>query len=308
MCLYPKIIKNKKYLPNKKNGGKPEKPKDKRVLAVPVKCGKCIECRKAISREWQIRLQQEIKSNREAIFVTLTFNEESLCELKTEFKETKENQIATIATRRFLERWRKRYGNSVKHWLITELGHQNTERIHLHGLIFTQVSKTELEDLWKYGIVWVGEYVNAKTINYIVKYVTKIDNDHPNFQGKILCSPGIGKGYNTARNRYKGTETIENFVLNNGQRVGLPIYYRNKAYNEDEREKLWIDKIDKGIRYVMGQKVNVKTKEGQETYYKLLEAGQKHNKFMKYGNPEWNKAEYLKSRELIGDIDNYQKF
>jgi len=36
MCLYPKLIKNPKYKPNKKNGGIVPELKDIRVLAVPI--------------------------------------------------------------------------------------------------------------------------------------------------------------------------------------------------------------------------------------------------------------------------------
>lgn len=290
-------------MPNKKNGGNPPKPKDSRVLGVPVKCGKCIECRKQISREWQIRLQEEIKKNKECIFVTLTFNDESLCALKEENANTNENEIAKKAIRRFLERWRKKYGKSTQHWLITELGHTNTERIHLHGLIFTKISKETLEGLWKYGIVYVGEYVNAKTVNYIVKYVTKIDNDHPGFQGKILCSPGIGKGYekkwDAKQNEYKAGETKETYVLNNGARVNLPIYYRNKIYTEEEREKLWIEKLDKQERYVMGRKIKIKTHKDYLRYEKLLEQAQKENEWLGYGNRSWNKEKYKKELKII---------
>ena len=50
MCLYPKLIKNKKYVPNKKNKGKVPTPPDERVLWVPVGCGKCIECMKQKAR------------------------------------------------------------------------------------------------------------------------------------------------------------------------------------------------------------------------------------------------------------------
>ena len=61
MCLYPKLIKNKKYVANKKNGGNVPIPKDDRVLFVPVGCGNCIECKRQKKREWQVRLQEELK-------------------------------------------------------------------------------------------------------------------------------------------------------------------------------------------------------------------------------------------------------
>ena len=46
-----------------------------------------------------------------------------------------------------------------------------------------------------YGHIWVGEYCNEKTINYIIKYVTKVDEDHKNYKSIILTSKGIGSNY-----------------------------------------------------------------------------------------------------------------
>ena len=80
---------------------------------VPVGCGKCIECKKQKSREWSIRLQEEIRHLKNGKFVTLTFSEESLVELGEDKKNNTlngynlDNGIATLAVRRFLERWRK---------------------------------------------------------------------------------------------------------------------------------------------------------------------------------------------------------
>ena len=167
MRLYPKFIQNKKYLPNKKNGWNAPTAKDDRVTLVPVGCGNCIECRKLKAREWQVRLNEEIRNNKNGVFVTLTFDEKSLdilekeIRLDTNYHEKEINTLPTLAVRRFLERWRKKYGKSVRHWLITELGHQNTERIHLHGLIFTD-NKEDIEPIWSYGYVYLGQFVMRK--------------------------------------------------------------------------------------------------------------------------------------------------
>ncbi len=64
MCLYPKIIRNRKYTKNKKNKGVVPTAKDKRMLWVPVGCGKCMECKKQKAREWQVRLMEEIRTNK----------------------------------------------------------------------------------------------------------------------------------------------------------------------------------------------------------------------------------------------------
>ena len=145
---------------------------------MPIGCGKCIECMKQKKRNWQVRLLEEIKHDKSGKFVTLTFSEEALeCLNKDVVIKTMdsiiENEMATLAVRRFLERWRKKHKKSVKHWLITELGHNGTERIHLHGIIFTNEIE-DIKNIWKYGHIWIGEYVNEKTINYIVKYCNKL--------------------------------------------------------------------------------------------------------------------------------------
>ena len=55
MCSYPRLIKNRKYIANKKNGGNIPPVSDLRVLMVPVGCGKCIECKKILTLEKQIK-------------------------------------------------------------------------------------------------------------------------------------------------------------------------------------------------------------------------------------------------------------
>ena len=278
MCLYPRLIQNRKYLPNKKNKGNPPKVTDERVMLVPVGCGKCIECRNMKKREWQVRMLEEIKHDRTGKFVTLTFSEESLIKLEEEQGNTtnnyiRYNEVATIAVRRFLERWRKKYKKSVKHWLVTELGHQGTERIHLHGIIFTTEPNETIIERWGYGNVWIGKYVNEKTINYIIKYISKIDNDHKEYNSKILCTAGIGKGYleryDSTTNRFKDLDTKEYYTTKTGHKLSLPVYYRNKLYDEDQREKLWLNKLDKEERWVMGEKIDIS--ENEKEYNQAVE-------------------------------------
>jgi len=146
MCLYPKLILNPKYKANKKNGGNPAPVPDERVKYVPIGCQECKECRKQKQRDWQVRMSEEIRENKTGKFITLTFSNEKYTELyhliteklKTEKTTTPDpytvdNLIATYATRHFLENWRSTHKKSLKHWLVTELGHKGTENIHLPG-------------------------------------------------------------------------------------------------------------------------------------------------------------------------------
>jgi hypothetical protein len=310
MCLYPKLIKNRKYLANKKNGGNIPTVTDDRVLYVPVGCGKCIECMKQRKREWQIRLHEEIRHDNTGKFVTLTFSDEALNDLYSlpfirdiNDNYLKDNEVATVAVRRFLERWRKDNKKSVKHWLVTELGHTNTERIHLHGLLFTDKDEEYISKKWSYGFIFVGHFVNEKTINYIVKYINKQDFEHKNYKPKILTSRGIGKGYfnrsDFIRNKYKGTDTITTYRNKQGLEMALPIYYRNKIYSEDEREKLWLDLLDKEERWVCGERIDIS--ESDEEYWKALEYYREYNKKLGYGDDKitFDEKQYKSMRSRL---------
>ena len=341
MCLYPSIIRNPRYKPNKQNGGFVPEPRDPRVLSVPIGCGVCKECLQKKRSNWLIRLQEEIKTNHYGYMVTLTFSENSLNELAEAAKSSEGNTIAKLAIKRFLERWRKKYGKSIRHWLVTEHGHRNTERIHLHGLLFTEqnlkskhhaglkdemgenretigrdgkpngITSTTclLAQIWQYGNVHIGTYVSAKTINYIIKYVTKRDEKHPGYTPTTLCSPGIGKSYMNSpdhlRHQYKERETEERYKLEDGRLVGLPMYYRNKLWDSHQREDLWCFKLDKNERWVLGMRIDIT--HGEMKYYEALKWAQAVNIREGYDEPKkWKKQKYAAARRF-GHIERNEE-
>lgn len=312
MCLYPKLIKNRRYTETKKNGGVIPAISDKRVLAVPVACGRCMECRKAEARKWQIRMLEDIRHNKNGIMVTLTFSDKSIRKLKKEVIEKRgyepkgyelDNEIATIATRRFVERWRKENKKSVRHWLITELGHNGTENIHMHGIIWTDRPKEDIKRHWGYGFTWEGDYVSERTVNYIIKYVHKQDKDHKEYKPKILTSAGIGGAYiereDAKRNKYREGETKEYYRTRSGNKMSLPVYYRNKIYTDEEKEKLWIEKLDEKVRWVNGIKIDIS--QGEDEYYRVLEEARKKNMRLGYqtGTIDWNQKKYEEERRTL---------
>ena len=313
MCLFPKLISNPKYKATKKNGGNIPPVSDERVKLVPIGCNKCLECRKQKGREWRTRLAEQLKETPEAKFVTFTFSTDSLEDLSQIIFENQptiegydiDNEIATLAVRRFLERWRWKHKKSVKHWLITEVGGGRYEHMHIHGILFTNATKDTITDTWGYGFTFIGDYVNQTTINYITKYLTKTDEKHPNFIPRILTSKGIGSRYTKIRqgdwlkNKFKAEETNEAYRLPDGTKTNLPIYYRNKIYTEEEREKLWLIKLDKQKRYILGQEVDIS--ENEDEYWAGLKEAQKKNKRMGYGGNEqtWEEQEYEKQRRKL---------
>ncbi|AXH74403.1 MAG: replication initiator protein [Microviridae sp.] len=315
MCLYPKIILNRKYLANKKNGGQVPPMPDERVKYVPIGCQNCIECRKQKAREWQIRLLEDIKTHTNGKFITLTFNNESIKELNNEIEILegyhRDNQIATLAMRRFLERWRKEYKKSIRHWMVTELGSNGTENIHLHGIVWTDIDLKEVERIWKYGYVWKGKeekgkiinYVNEKTVGYITKYVHKMDVKHLTYKSIILTSPGIGHNYtnthDSKKNYFNHKETIETYRTRTGHKISLPIYWRNKIFSDHQREQLWLNRLDKQERWVRGERVDVS--KGMNEYDKLLKWHQERNIELGYGTDkkDWSKEQYERERRKL---------
>ena len=76
------------------------------------------------------RMSEENRQTPNAYFLTLTIDDKSYKKLKQKYKLKDNNDIATKAIRLCLERVRKLTGKSVKHWFITELGHE-TQHKHL---------------------------------------------------------------------------------------------------------------------------------------------------------------------------------
>lgn len=290
MCLFPTLIKNPRYKKTKKNNGNIPTCDDERKLYVPIGCGNCIECRRQKYNEWRVRLTEELRSNPQCYFITLTFSDEAMKEICDTWNIKESNALATIAVRKWLERIRKVTNKSVKHWFITELGGEY-DRIHLHGFIWTDDIKLCMNK-WQYGYYWIGNYCNEKTINYCAKYVLKIDEKHKNFKAIILCSPGIGGGAKLNRNKYNGKNTRDNYRLPNGKITALPKYYRNKVFDENERDILWTNRLDEQKRYVLGHEIDIS--QGDEQYYRELKSAQEINKNLGFGDnsEEWKKEDY----------------
>jgi len=320
MCLYPRIVKNPKYRANKKNGGNIPPVTDERKLYVPIGCQQCFECKKQKATAWRVRINEEIKENKNGKFVTLTLSDNSIKELHRAIKDNEkrferiidenglngynlDNEIASIAIRRFLERWRKKHGKSVRHWLITEIGGNRTERIHIHGIIWTDENENEILERWKYGRIHIGKYVNEETSGYIVKYLHKQDEKHKIYESKIFTSAGIGKEYTNSitakKHKFKKGETIEYYRDQYGVKYGLPIYYKNKLFTEEERDQLWTEKLDNKKRYIFGKEIDISN--GEETYYSSLKEAQAKNKRMGYGDGEinWTKRTYENQKRLL---------
>lgn len=262
MCLNPRKIKNKRYVPTKKNEFNPPPAPTEEVRYVEVGCGICSDCRRKRQNEWMTRLNEEYDNGR-ILYCTFTLNEKYYHQLRIEVgnnsTENRENAIMTRAVRLYLELWRKRHKQALKHWFITELGGE-TGRIHIHGMVFGNYNIDDVKNAWIYGLSQVEILKSKRGLNYVLKYVTKKSIFDRNFIGKIMCSPGIGRGYeekyDAKRNKFNAAGATDcTYRLVSGKRVMLPAYYKRKIYSDEEREQLYIQNLEKNVAYVGGEEI-----------------------------------------------------
>ena len=293
----------------KKNGGNPPsfplvdgKP-DRRMEYAPIMCNVCSECVRKKSREWSVRLEEEVKDKGVPKVVTLTYDEPSLKELKLKVIENSGgvipeeddllNYVASESVKMFLNRWVKKHGKSLRHWLVTERGSEKG-RIHMHGLFWTEESDEELQERWKYGNVDMMKYLGEKTTNYFVKYLFKVNKNYPIFKGKVLASKGIGRYYvdkNKGLHKYREDNTRTYYKKKRGQEVGLPEYYRRLLWTEEERALLWTKLLDEDKRYIAG--IEIKEEDNEDAIYKRAREKDVRLGFKRVG---WDRKAYYKAR------------
>jgi len=319
MCVNYKIMLNRKYTITKKNGGNVPVLRDERQKYVKVPCKECYICRRKKAREWKMRLSEDFKVNKNAKVVLLTFSTESLKKIIDKGKlhgvngYELDNQICKKAVKWFRERWRKKYGRSPRHWLITELGNGKTEHVHMHGVIWQDNRYKiegnfleEIEKIWQYGFVGKGRknwetgkwdnWIGSETAGYFVKYVNKKDEKHKEYKQIILASAGIGKSFLESKraedNVYKGEKTNQMYNIENGGILPMPEYFRRKMYSDDEREKLTSYMLDKGIIYIDGKEF--RSDIGDDKISKMLIALREKNKRLGFGDgtKNWERKKF----------------
>lgn len=217
---------------------------------IKIPCGKCPECRKTRARDWKVRLFHELLYGNvtRAEFVTLTFSPRYYARFKDKPQK---------AIRLFLERYRRIYKRSLRHWFVTELGEDNG-RLHIHGIVFNtrfqdklgskrgiKRYNRELRRLWKYGNTWVG-YVKDKTISYVVKYILKPNEKFPDFVPSLYVTPGLGRCFverSDVKRYYWNTSDTYFTVKINGREFPMPRYYVCYLFSDDYRKQLAYEKF-----------------------------------------------------------------
>lgn len=188
----------------------------------PLKCGQCMECRLAYSREWAIRISHEAAMHDQSCFLTLTYDDENLPRF---------GQLVKRDLQLFFKRLRKITG-PFRYVACGEYGDLR-RRPHFHVALFgvdfrgdrveygngirgdvIYVSRT-VASVWGKSVFPFGHTIGSVTFEsgaYIARYITKrvsgvgaspmplacdpetgeMIMPNPEF---LLCSKGIGKAW-----------------------------------------------------------------------------------------------------------------
>lgn len=210
-----------------------------RIESVPVPCGRCPYCLKRRVSEWSFRLRKQDEISVCSFFVTLTYSEPPISPKGF-------MTLNKVCTQRFFKRLRKATPQTTwKYYLVGEYGSQNW-RPHYHIILFadTQWSKDQLliqlYKSWDKGVIDVGTVTGA-SVAYTLKYVQKPkrvpahknDDRLPEFS---LMSKGLGINYLTQNIvDYHASNLSENYAVQDGYKVPLPRYYRDRILTPDQK-------------------------------------------------------------------------
>lgn len=154
-------------------------PPDANHLRLP--CGKCIGCRSSRALGWALRCQLELQQHDEAVFTTLTYNDENL----PPTLRKRDLQLWLKRLRRTLERSQQRRElqhletntpastQSLRFFGCGEYG-ETTGRPHYHAILFNLGvrHRDRIEDTWGLGHTRTEEITPAR-IAYTAGYVAK---------------------------------------------------------------------------------------------------------------------------------------
>ena len=195
-----------------------------------VPCGKCLSCRIAKRTEWSMRMIHELDSFDCAVFVTLTYDDDSL---------PPNGSLDISHLQKYFKRLRKecsKSGRRIRYFACGEYG-ERFGRPHYHAIIFGLSQQKSDKDImaikWPFGRVHFGS-AEPDSIRYVAQYVDKKysgdmarteyeeKNRSPVFR---VSSLGLGKNY-IEKNR----EQITNmgYCTVKGVMHSLPRYYLNK--------------------------------------------------------------------------------
>lgn len=258
MCLTPLTLKNR-YT-------------DEYVQAP---CSKCPECRARRASAWSFRLRQEDKIAVSSLFITLTYDTLHV-PITEKKRMTLDRSDSKGDLPKFFKRLRKAHGHnsgiSLKYYAVGEYG-GTTQRPHYHIILFNadinlMVDHTDKKRLEATGYdgqteVIIKQWSNGKrgkkysplghgtvgkctpaSVGYTLKYISK-PKTIPAYKGDdrkpehSTMSKRLGVNYLTkSMVKWHKADIVNRMycIIEDGKKISMPRYYKDKLYNDDERE------------------------------------------------------------------------
>jgi hypothetical protein len=259
MCLTPLILKNK-YTDE----------------TVQCPCSKCPECRSRRASAWSFRLRQEDKISQSSLFITLTYDT-MFVPITQKKRMTLDRSDSKGHLPKFFKRLRKAHGHNdgqpLKYYAVGEYGGQS-QRPHYHIILFNaniklMVSNTDRLKLeatnydgqteiiikqWSNGLRknysplghgTVGKCTPA-SVGYTLKYISK-PKTIPMYKGDdrkpehSTMSKLLGINYLTkSMTAWHKADILNRMycVVEDGKKMSMPRYYKDKLYNDEQREDI----------------------------------------------------------------------
>lgn len=216
---------------------------------VIVPCGKCLACLEKKQKAWAFRLLEESKKAKNALFVTLTYNDESLPVVDGHpVLNYRDVQL-------FLKRLRKKVSPlKLRYFVCGEYG-TTTFRPHYHMILFDLPIKDYYEaenflnGVWQHGFTDVKR-VSVGRLYYVSKYCVSTSDlpkwyfENRQYKPFIQVSrrPGIGHCFiEDPKNLQRMRDNLETVVHRGGYTYALPRYYRDAVFDDDMKSAILED-------------------------------------------------------------------
>ena len=88
---------------------------------------------------------------------------------------------------------------------------------------------------------------------------------------------------------------VATYTFRNGTKMAMPKYYKNKIFTDKEREKMWINNLNRGLLWIYGEKVKA---DDWETIDSLRKYWQNYGREVMGDNPiAWNAMKERRKEE-----------
>lgn len=202
---------------------------------IELPCGKCPKCKRSRVNSWVFRLEQEKKVSSSSYFITLTYDNDHIPISRNGFMTLVKKDFQN-----FMKRLRDYQKAKIKYYACGEYG-SSTMRPHYHAIIFNVQNVEHISKAWTLGITHHGTVSDA-SVAYTCKYIDKphripLHRNDDRLKEFSLMSKGLGKSYLDKKENVDYHKTgLRNYVVRKGGvRIGLPRYYKDRIYDDDEK-------------------------------------------------------------------------